>query len=169
MKCVYCGYLDSRVIESRPTEDVSAIRRRRECPRCGRRFTTYERVEYTPLVVVKKDGSREMFSREKILGGVLRACEKRRVPLGTLEALSGEVEAALREEGRDEVYSSEIGEMVMDRLRHLDEVAYVRFASVYRDFTDLGGFREELERILERKTREENPERGSKEKGKAFG
>lgn len=148
MKCPFCGFLDSRVLESRPTDDVSAIRRRRECPRCGRRFTTYERVEDTPLLVIKKDGSREMFSRQKILAGMLRACEKRPIPLETLEKAAAEVERALRESGRGEVTSKETGEMVMEKLRKIDDVAYVRFASVYREFTDLGGFREELERIL---------------------
>lgn len=163
MKCPFCGYLDSRVLESRPTDDVSAIRRRRECPRCGRRFTTYERVEETPLLVVKKDGSREMFSRQKILSGMLKACEKRPIPLATLEKASFEVERALRESGRGEVTSKETGEIVMEKLRKIDDVAYVRFASVYREFTDLGGFREELERILEER---EDREKGAGEKGR---
>ncbi|MGI6662875.1 MAG: transcriptional regulator NrdR [Bacillota bacterium] len=148
MKCPFCGFLDSRVLESRPTDEDAAIRRRRECPHCGRRFTTYERVEETPLLVIKKDGSREMFSRQKILSGMLRACEKRPIPLETLEEAAFEVERALRETGRGEVTSKETGEMVMEKLRAIDDVAYVRFASVYREFTDLMGFREELERIL---------------------
>ncbi|NLA59601.1 MAG: transcriptional repressor NrdR [Firmicutes bacterium] len=148
MKCPFCGFLDSRVLESRPTDEDTAIRRRRECPHCGRRFTTYERVEETPLLVIKKDGSREMFSRQKILSGMLRACEKRPIPLETLEEAAFEVERALRETGRGEVTSKETGEMVMEKLRAIDDVAYVRFASVYREFTDLMGFREELERIL---------------------
>ncbi len=151
MKCPFCGFYDSRVLESRPTDDASSIRRRRECPHCGRRFTTYERVEETPLLVIKKDGSREMFSRQKILSGMLRACEKRPIPLETLENAAYEVERALRETGRGEVTSKEVGEMVMEKLRKIDDVAYVRFASVYREFTDLMGFREELERILEDK------------------
>lgn len=148
MKCPFCGYLDSRVLESRPTDDVAAIRRRRECPRCGRRFTTYERVEETPLLVIKKDGSREMFSRQKILAGILKACEKRPIPLDALEDAAFQVERALREAGKGEVTSKEVGELVMDKLRKIDDVAYVRFASVYREFRDLGGFRDELERIL---------------------
>ena len=159
MKCPFCGYLDSRVLESRPTDDVSAIRRRRECPRCGRRFTTYERVEETPLLVIKKDGSREMFSRQKILSGMLRACEKRPIQLETLEKASLEVERALREGGNGEVTTKETGELVMERLRAIDEVAYVRFASVYREFADLSGFREELERILEDKKAQGRSER----------
>ena len=148
MKCPFCGYLDSRVLESRPTDDVTAIRRRRECPRCGKRFTTYERVEETPLLVIKKDGSREMFSRQKMLAGMLKACEKRPIPLETLEGAAYQVERTLRETGRGEVTSKEVGELVMDKLRKIDDVAYVRFASVYREFRDLGGFKEELERIL---------------------
>jgi transcriptional repressor NrdR len=159
VKCPFCGYLDSRVLESRPTDDVSAIRRRRECPRCGRRFTTYERVEETPLLVIKKDGSREMFSRQKILSGMLRACEKRPIQLETLEKASLEVERALREGGKGEVTTKETGELVMERLRAIDEVAYVRFASVYREFADLSGFREELERILEDKKAQGRSER----------
>lgn len=156
MKCPFCGYLDSRVLESRPTEDVAAIRRRRECPRCGRRFTTYERVEETPLLVIKKDGSREVFTRQKILAGMLKACEKRSIPLETLEEAAYQVERSLRETGRGEVTSKEVGERVMDRLRKIDDVAYVRFASVYREFRDLGGFRDELDRILaERKGKSE--------------
>jgi transcriptional repressor NrdR len=149
LKCPFCGYLDTRVLESRPTDEDAAIRRRRECPHCGRRFTTYERVEETPLLVIKKDGSRELFSRQKILSGMLRACEKRPIPLETLEEAAFEVERALRETGRGEVTSKETGEMVMEKLRAIDDVAYVRFASVYREFADLQGFREELERILE--------------------
>ena len=148
MKCPFCGHLDSRVLESRPTDDVSAIRRRRECPRCERRFTTYERVEETPLVIIKKDGRREAFSRQKILSGMLRACEKRPISLEVLEDAVTGIEKALRELGTGEVSSSEIGEMVMDELRHIDEVAYVRFASVYREFRDLDGFMEEVQRIL---------------------
>ncbi|HHY76824.1 MAG TPA: transcriptional repressor NrdR [Firmicutes bacterium] len=158
MKCPFCGFLDSRVLESRPTDEDTAIRRRRECPRCGRRFTTYERVDETPLVVIKKDGSREMFSRQKILSGMLRACEKRPIPLETLEDAAFDIERALRESGKGEVTSKEIGEMVMAKLRAIDDVAYVRFASVYREFTDLMGFREELERILREKEGREKAE-----------
>ncbi|QUL99083.1 MAG: transcriptional repressor NrdR [Candidatus Fermentithermobacillus carboniphilus] len=153
MKCPFCGYLDSRVLESRATDEMSAIRRRRECPRCGRRFTTYERVEESPLLVVKKDGSRESFSRQKILSGMLKACEKRPIPLEILERASFEVERELRETGKGEVTSKEIGELVMEKLKQIDDVAYVRFASVYREFRDLDGFREEVERILAEKGR----------------
>lgn len=157
MKCPFCGYLDSRVLESRPTEDVSAIRRRRECPRCARRFTTYERVEEAPLVIIKKDGRREVFSREKMLSGMLKACEKRSIPLESLQAASLDIERELREMGKGEVTSVEIGELVMDKLRQIDEVAYVRFASVYREFRDLDGLLTEVQRVLS--------ERDSKDKG----
>lgn len=157
MKCPFCGYLDSRVLESRPTEDVSAIRRRRECPRCARRFTTYERVEEAPLVIIKKDGRREVFSREKMLSGMLKACEKRSIPLESLQGVSADIERELREMGKGEVTSVEIGELVMDKLRQIDEVAYVRFASVYREFRDLDGLLTEVQRVLS--------ERDSKDKG----
>jgi len=157
LKCPYCGYLDSRVLESRATEDVTAIRRRRECPRCNRRFTTYERVEETPLIVVKKDGRREFFSRQKILSGMLKACEKRPISLETLEDASYQIERELREKWRGEVSSREIGELVMEKLKGIDDVAYVRFASVYREFRDLSGFREEVERILAERDRESKP------------
>ena len=148
MKCPFCGYLDSRVLDSRPTDDVSAIRRRRECPACLRRFTTYERVEETPLVIIKKDGRRETFSRQKILSGMLKACEKRRIPLDVLENEVSDIERSLRELGKGELSSSQIGEMVMERLKRIDPVAYVRFASVYREFRDLDKFLEEVERLL---------------------
>lgn len=148
MRCPYCSQLDSRVIDSRPTDEEAAIRRRRECPNCMRRFTTYERPEEQPLVVIKKDGKREMFSRSKILAGLLRACEKRPVPLLVLEDTVAEIENKLQHEGYNEVPSHRIGELVMDRLRHIDEVAYVRFASVYRQFTDIHNFLGELEKLL---------------------
>lgn len=148
MKCPYCGQLDSRVIDSRPTDEESAIRRRRECPKCLRRFTTYERPEEQPLVVIKKDGKREMFSRGKILAGLLRACEKRPVSLATLEDAVSDIETKLLNEAQSEIPSSRIGELVMERLRTIDEVAYVRFASVYRQFTDINNFLGELERLL---------------------
>lgn len=153
MKCPFCGHLDSRVLESRATEDMSVIRRRRECPKCGRRFTTYERVEETPLLVVKKDGRRQSFSRQKILSGMLKACEKRPIPLEVLQKASLDVEKILRETGKGEVTSKEIGELVMEKLKQIDDVAYVRFASVYREFRDLAGFRDEVERILAEKSR----------------
>ncbi|MFZ5825371.1 MAG: transcriptional regulator NrdR [Bacillota bacterium] len=146
MKCPYCA-AESKVIESRHTEE-DAIRRRRECLVCGRRFNTMERLEVPPLIVIKKDGRRESFDRSKLLNGVLRACEKRPVPLEVIEKLVDEVERDLRSSLDKEVPSVIIGERVMDRLRHIDGVAYVRFASVYREFKDLGEFREQLEQLL---------------------
>ncbi|MBE3519560.1 MAG: transcriptional repressor NrdR [Firmicutes bacterium] len=151
MKCPFCGHPDSRVLESRSIEDMTAIRRRRECPECGKRFTTYERVEMSPILVVKKDGRREVFDRNKIRAGMIRACEKRPVSMETLEEAAAEVEARVRASGKNEVTSREIGELVMDKLREIDEVAYVRFASVYREFADLHRFTEEIERILREK------------------
>lgn len=148
MRCPYCGQLDSRVVDSRPTDEEAAIRRRRECPNCLRRFTTYERPEEQPLVVIKKDGKREMFSRAKILAGLLRACEKRPVPLVVLEDAVADIENRLQQDGFAEVPSHRIGELVMERLRHIDEIAYVRFASVYRQFTDVHNFLGELEKLL---------------------
>lgn len=147
MKCPYCGAMDSRVIDSRPTEEDAAIRRRRECVGCCRRFTTYERAEEHPLLVIKKDGQRELFSRAKILSGLVKACEKRPVTLATLEQLAGNIEVELVNRGYSEVPSHIIGELVMDALREIDEVAYVRFASVYRQFTDIQNFLGELERL----------------------
>lgn len=148
MKCPYCSQLESRVIDSRPTEEESTIRRRRECTSCLRRFTTYERPEEQPLVVIKKDGRRELFNRAKILAGLLRACEKRPVPLAVLERTVVGIELDLQNQGHSEVASQVIGELVMDSLRKIDEVAYVRFASVYRQFTDISNFLGELEKLL---------------------
>jgi transcriptional repressor NrdR len=149
VRCPFCGYPDSKVLDSRPVVEGREIRRRRECPECHRRFTTYERLEETPLWVIKKDGSREKFDRQKILQGVLTACEKRPVRLEQAEQLAAEVERDIMDRhSGGEVSSHAIGEAVMERLRRLDEVAYVRFASVYRQFTDIQGFREELERLL---------------------
>ncbi len=150
MKCPYCTTTDSRVIDSRPTEEATAIRRRRECVQCGRRFTTYEKVEELPLMVIKKDGRREAFDRSKVLGGLYKACEKRAVSTSTLEQIADEIEQHLRNELQPEVDSTLIGEMVMERLRNVDEVAYVRFASVYRQFTDILRFRQELDKLLEK-------------------
>ena len=140
MKCIYCNGMNSHVVDSRPTEEGNVIRRRRECESCGKRFTTYEKVEAVPLLVVKKDGSREQFDRNKILAGILRACEKRPVSSETIEGTVDSIEAELRDYSDREVSSMIIGEMVMDKLQALDEVAYVRFASVYRQFTDLNSF-----------------------------
>jgi transcriptional repressor NrdR len=147
VRCPYCRHDDTRVLDSRPTEEGSAIRRRRECAMCERRFTTYERVEETPLLVVKKDGRREAFDRQKLLKGLVTACEKRPVPLARLEGMVSAMERELRDQGYDEVPSRVLGERVMDQLRTLDPVAYVRFASVYREFADLEGFKELLERL----------------------
>jgi transcriptional repressor NrdR len=148
MRCPFCNHPDSRVLDSRPAQDGAAIRRRRECLSCKRRFTSYERVEETPIWVVKKDGRREAFDRSKILKGLLTAAEKRPISLERLEAVTDAVEREVRDAARGEVSTQVIGEAVMTRLRDLDEVAYVRFASVYRQFTDLEGFRRELERLL---------------------
>ncbi len=152
MKCPFCGTWDSRVVDSRPTEEGAAIRRRRECTECQKRFTTYEKLDEIPLVVVKRDGRREVFSRAKILTGLLKSCEKRYIPVETLERLVSDVERELRNSLRQEVDSVLIGEMVMERLKDVDAVAYVRFASVYRHFEDVGKFMLELEKLLERQT-----------------
>ncbi|NPV69404.1 MAG: transcriptional repressor NrdR [Firmicutes bacterium] len=149
MKCPYCGAVDSNVLDSRPTEAGSVIRRRRECPSCQKRFTTYERHEEQPLLVVKKDGRRETFERRKILNGMIKACEKRPIPLPVLEQAAADIERDLRSSFRSEIPAEEIGERVMQKLRDIDEVAYVRFASVYRQFKDVGTFLDELERLLE--------------------
>ena len=148
MKCPSCGHLEDKVIDSRSAKEGQAIRRRRECLQCRRRFTTYETVETTPLLVIKKDGRREPFSREKILNGILRACEKRPIPAERIHAIVDGLEGDLLRQGADEVKSSEIGERVMEALHTLDEVAYVRFASVYRHFKDLNQFLEELRSLL---------------------
>ena len=147
MKCPYCGYKESRVVDSRPADEGNSIRRRRECLSCGRRFTTYEAVENTPLVVVKKDKSRQLFDREKLLRGLLRACEKRQIPLATLESLVDGIEQEFANEMVKEVSSVELGECVLRELKKLDKVAYIRFASVYRDFNDVASFMRELEKL----------------------
>ena len=151
MKCPYCGYRESKVIDSRPAEEGSSIRRRRECLSCGKRFTTYETVESLPMVVIKKDGSRQSFDRRKVLGGMIRACEKRPVPLAELEKISEEIEQDLQNSMEREVSTEIIGEKVMDRLRSVDQVAYVRFASVYRQFKDIDTFMAELNKLLAEK------------------
>jgi len=148
MKCPYCGYSESKVIDSRPADEGSSIRRRRECLSCQKRFTTYETVESLPMVVVKKDGSRQSFDRRKVLGGMLRACEKRPVPLAELERISEEIEQDLQNSMEREVSTEFIGEQVMNRLKGVDEVAYVRFASVYRQFKDIDTFMKELNKLL---------------------
>ncbi len=151
LKCPYCSNLESKVVDSRPADEGSSIRRRRECLECHRRFTTYETMESLPLVVIKKDGSRQTFDKSKLLGSMLKACEKRTVPLATLERIADEIEQTLQNEMEREVTSSEIGELVMERLKAVDEVAYVRFASVYRQFKDINTFMAELNKLLAEK------------------
>ena len=148
MKCPYCGYSESKVIDSRPADENSSIRRRRECLSCGKRFTTYETMESLPLVVVMKDGSRQSFERRKVLGGMIRACEKRPVPLAELEKIAEEIEQDLQNSMEREISTEAIGEKVMERLRNVDQVAYVRFASVYRQFKDIDTFMTELNKLL---------------------
>lgn len=148
MKCPYCDYAGTKVLDSRPANENKSIRRRRECERCTRRFTTFEMVEETPLIVIKKDGSREEFSRDKMLRGLIRACEKRPVSVELLEVIVSEVEKEIRTTANAEVESREIGEIVMEQLYPIDEVAYVRFASVYRQFKDIDMFMKELNNLL---------------------
>ncbi|MDN7240277.1 transcriptional regulator NrdR [Planococcus sp. N028] len=158
MKCPACQHNGTRVVDSRPVDENKSIRRRRECEACGYRYTTFEKVEEMPLIVVKKDGSREEFSREKVLRGLIRACEKRPVPLEVLEELVFTIEKDLRRIGNAEVKSEEVGEMVMEGLAAIDEVAYVRFASVYRQFKDITVFIEELKDLLKRNPEEKKSE-----------
>lgn len=153
MKCPYCGYSESKVIDSRPTDEGERIRRRRECLNCAKRFTTYEVIETVPVVVVKKDKSREAFDRNKLLNGLLRACEKRPVPLETLERIVDEIETLLQNSLDREVPSTLIGTYAMDKLKKVDEVAYVRFASVYREFKDINTFMDELNKIKAKRNR----------------
>ena len=156
MHCPFCQVLETRVIETRANDEQGTIRRRRECLECRRRFTTYERHEEPQIYVIKKDGRREMFDREKLLHGITKACEKRPVSREDIEALAYEIERKLRDELKDEVSSAQLGDMVMRHLRDLDEVAYVRFASVYKEFRDLGSFVDEIHRLFERSNH--NPE-----------
>lgn len=148
MRCPYCAYAESKVIDSRPTDESNSIRRRRECLSCGKRFTTYETVESVPLVVVKKDGSRQSFDRQKILNGLVKACEKRPVPLEVLEKTVADIEQRLLNSMEREIPSERVGELVMDALKEIDQVAYVRFASVYRQFQDIDSFMAELNKLL---------------------
>ena len=148
MKCIFCNSIDSKVVDSRPVDDGHAIRRRRECLKCGKRFTTYEKVETIPVLVIKKDGSRELFDIEKIKRGIIRSCEKRPVSLEDIERLASSIAAQVMEDARQELCSKEIGEIVISKLKDLDEVAYVRFASVYRQFKDINTFVTELKNIL---------------------
>lgn len=151
MKCPFCGYTDSKVLDSRPADDGNTIRRRRECMECVRRFTTYEKIDEIPLVVVKKDGRREVFDRNKILGGIIKACEKMSISMSQMEDILDDIEKELRNKMDLEISSRQIGEMVMEKLSGLDEVAYVRFASVYRQFKDVNSFIDELEKLLKKK------------------
>src|SRR5699024_761339 len=148
MRCSNCQNKSTKVLDSRPIEEGQSIRRRRECERCGFRFTTFERIEEIPLIVVKKDGARQEFSREKLVRGLIKACEKRPVPMEKIEAIALDVEKAVRNTGCSEIDSKDIGEMVMNRLSDVDEVAYVRFASVYRQFKDLSVFLDELKDLI---------------------
>jgi transcriptional repressor NrdR len=169
MKCPVCGHPDSRVIDSRPTEEGAALRRRRQCDDCGNRFTTHERVQTTPLMVVKKDGRREEFDAEKLLGGIAKACNKRPVSMDSIGRLVQDVESTLRQENGNEVPAERIGEVVMEHLIHLDQVAYVRFASVYQRFDDVKRFAQILERIGRRSRRQERARPDEKDLGKAAG
>ena len=147
MKCPFCGYTESKVIDTRPTDEGERIRRRRECLQCGKRFTSYEIVETTPVMVIKKDGSRQQYDREKLMRGILKACQKRPVTKAQMDDLLSNIEKELYDQQEDEVSSMTIGEMVVERLIDIDEVAYIRFASVYRDFDDVDSFMAELKRI----------------------
>jgi len=151
MKCPFCGQIEDKVVDSREAKVGDTIRRRRECERCGRRFTTYERIDEIPYMVIKKDGRREKFDRQKVLAGLLKACEKRPVPMAKLEEIVNEVEAFVAESPERERPSAEVGELLMNRLKKLDKVAYVRFASVYLDFKDIREFMDELKELLKAK------------------
>jgi transcriptional repressor NrdR len=162
MKCPFCGFAQDRVVDSRESKEADSIRRRRECEKCERRFTTYERIDEIPYMVVKKDGRREKFDRHKVLSGLVRACEKRPVSSASLEAIVNATETYLMDAPERERTTSEIGELIMENLKTLDTVAYIRFASVYRDFKDVREFKEELEQLLH--TREPNREAGQRKK-----
>lgn len=152
MRCLFCNCTESKVIDSRSTDDDTTIRRRRECTGCGRRFTTYETIEITPVLVVKSDGNRQAFDKGKIKRGIVKACEKRPVPIEKIDALTDEIAKRVYNSMEQEVSSKAIGEMVMDGLKELDEVAYVRYASVYRSFKDISSFMKELQRMMENKS-----------------
>ena len=151
MKCPYCGCDKIKVIDSRPSEENNAIRRRRQCEECNKRFTTYETVESMPLIILKKDDTRESYDRQKLMSGLVRSCHKRPVPIKDIDELADDIENQLYNTMKKEVHSHIIGEMVMERLKGLDEVAYVRFASIYREFRDINTFMDELKKILEEK------------------
>ena len=151
MKCPFCGFINDKVVDSRESKEAESIRRRRECLKCGKRFTTYERIDEIPYMVVKKDGRREKFERQKVLSGLLRACEKRPVSMGKLEQIVNEAEGLVIDSPEREAKTSDIGELIMSRLKKIDKVAYVRFASVYMDFKDVGEFMAELKGLLKTK------------------
>ncbi|KXB71842.1 MULTISPECIES: transcriptional regulator NrdR [Peptoniphilus] len=151
MKCPFCGYDDSKVLDTRPTDEGNTIRRRRECLKCQKRFTTYEKIEQSPIMVIKKDGNRQAFDREKIIRGMIKSCEKRPVSAADIEEAVNNIEKKIENSMKKEVSSLEVGEMVMDELKDLDEVSYVRFASVYREFKDLQSFIDELENFVKKK------------------
>ena len=151
MKCPFCEFEESKVIDSRPTDEGEAIRRRRECLNCAKRFTTYEKIETIPLMVIKKDGSRQMFDRQKLLNGIMRACEKRPVTTSDMEHIVNEIESATQNLLEREISSQKIGEMVMERLKPIDEVAYIRFASIYHRFQDASSFMQEISKFLNEK------------------
>ncbi len=148
LKCPICGFVDSKVLDSRPSETENAIRRRRECDSCHHRFTTYEKIEETPIMVIKKSNIRQPFDREKIMAGLIKACEKRPIPISKIEEIANKVEQTIRNSMKKEINSSEIGEMVMEYLKEVDEIAYVRFASVYRQFKDISVFVKEVNKLL---------------------
>lgn len=156
MHCVKCGFEESKVVDSRSIDEGNSIRRRRECLNCKARFTTYEKIEYTPIMVIKRSGERQQFSRDKILKGMLRACEKRPVSLDTLEKAVDEIEQEINNSLEKEINCSQIGEYVIDKLKQIDEIAYVRFASVYRQFKDISEFRKELNRLLDDASKKNN-------------
>lgn len=167
MKCPFCGFKEDKVVDSRATAEESAVRRRRECLKCGKRFTTYEYIEEVSLLVIKKDSRREPFDRKKVLAGIIRACEKRPVSVEKMEDIVTQVERSIQKKSDREVLSSRIGELVMERLKLMDDVAYVRFASVYRQFKDVGQFMVELKDILEReKPADQTPQRKNRTKRK---
>lgn len=151
MRCLYCGHMDSKVVDSRSAEDGTAIRRRRECLNCGKRFTTYEKIESVPIIVIKKDKSRQSFDREKLQRGILNSCANRPVPLHAIDEMLDEIESEIHNSLAREISSQKIGEMVMEKLRKLDEVSYVRFASVYKQFKDIETFQSELEKMSKEK------------------
>lgn len=148
MKCPFCGDIESKVVDSRPSEEGASIRRRRECLDCRKRFTTYETVESLPLIIIKKGGVRQVFDRDKLMNSMLKSCEKRSIPVSRIEAVVGEIEQTLQNDMEREISSAVIGELVMEKLKGIDEVAFVRFASVYRQFKDISTFKAELDKLL---------------------